>query len=90
MYTGLSAHLQYLVQLNKVRWQGCREDWGGPGQTQKVGPHKMDYVRGVWGHTPRKFCDFTRALKCVLGAPFVHAHSTYILASCLLRLPNVR
>ena len=26
------------------------------------------------------------ALKCVLGAPFVHVHSTYIPASCLLRL----
>ena len=28
---------------------------GGPGQIQKVGPHKMDCVRGVWGHAPRKF-----------------------------------
>ena len=35
--------------------QGCREDWRGPGQIEKVGPHKMDCVKGVWGHAPRKF-----------------------------------
>ena len=39
--------------------QGRREDWGGPGQIQKVGPHEMDGIRGVCGQGPRKFRDFT-------------------------------
>ena len=25
------------------------------GKIQKVGPHKVDCVRGVWGHAPGKF-----------------------------------
>ena len=48
--------------------QGHREDWWGPGQIQKVGPHKMDYVRGVWVMPPGNF-EILHALKCVLGAP---------------------
>ena len=51
-----------------LRVQGSREDWGGPGQIQKVGPHEMDGVRGVWGQGPRKFRDL-HALKCILVAP---------------------
>ena len=45
--------------------QGRREDllfffWGGgvPRQIQKLGPRNIDCVRGVWGHTPRKFLRF--------------------------------
>ena len=41
---------------------------GGPGQIQKVGPHKMDCVRGVGGTPPGNF-EMLHALKCVLGAP---------------------
>ena len=44
-----------LFALKEYEDQGCREDWGGPGQIQKVGAHKMDCVRGVWGRAPRKF-----------------------------------
>ena len=28
---------------------------GGAQANTKVGPHKLDCVRGVWGHAPRKF-----------------------------------
>ena len=38
---------------------------------------------------PQGNFEILHALKCVLGAPealFVHAHSTYIPASCLLQL----
>ena len=49
--------------------QGCRENWGGaPGQMQKVGPHKMDCVRGSGGTPPGNF-EILHAPKCVLGAP---------------------
>ena len=68
--------------------QGRREDYGGPRQIQKVGPHKMDCVRRVWGHAPKNF-ENLHALKCVLGAPEALFHActqTYIPASCCLRL----
>ena len=48
--------------------QGCQEDWGGPGQIQKVGPPKMDCVREIWGHIPRKFWDFTCSEVCSGGS----------------------
>ena len=48
--------------------QGRREDWGGPGHTQKVGPHKIDCVGGSGGTPPGNF-EILHALKCVLGAP---------------------
>ena len=59
--------------------QGRREDYGGPRQIQKVGPHKMDCVRRVWGHAPKNF-ENLHALKCVLGAPeaLFHACTQYI------------
>ena len=45
---------------------------GGPRTNTKVwSSHKMDCVRGVWG---------------LLKLFFVHSHSTYIPASCRLRL----
>ena len=49
--------LPHNKQNIKVHRQGRQEDWGGGGlgQIQKVGPHKIDCVRGVWGHAPRKF-----------------------------------
>ena len=63
--------------------QGRREDWGGQGQMQKVGPHKMDCVGGGGaGGTPPGNFEILHALKCVLGAPeafFVHAHSNIYL-----------
>ena len=48
--------------------QGRREDRGGPGQIQTVGPHIMDCVRGVWGHAPRKFWDFTCSEVCFFAS----------------------
>ena len=51
----------------------------------KIGAHNIDCARGVWGQIPLKFWDFT----CSDGALrllFVHAYSTYIPASCHLRL----
>ena len=68
--------------------QGRWEDWGGAGQIQKVGPRKMDYVRGV-GSTPPGNFEMLHALQCVcrlLRLFFMHAHSKYIPASCRLRL----
>ena len=40
----------------------------GAGQIQKVGPHQMGCVRGVWWHAPGNF-EILHAVKCVLGAP---------------------
>ena len=57
-----------LVALLGFHGQGRREDWGGPGQIQKVGPHKVDCVRGSGGTFSGNF-EILHALKCVLGAP---------------------
>ena len=56
-----------------------------PRANAKSGAPKLDCVRGVWGHTPRKFWDFTCSEVCS-GGLFVHAHSTYIPVSCRLWL----
>ena len=62
---------------------------GGPRASTKVGPHMQNILceGGVWGHAPGNF-EMLCALKCVLGTPetlfVVHAHSTYIPASCCL------
>ena len=64
------------------------EDWPGPGQIQKVGPHNMDCARRSGG-TPPGNVDMLHALKYVLRGPvalFVHAHRTYILTNCSLQL----
>ena len=37
--------------------QGCQEDWRGPGQIQKVGPHKMDCEGGL-GANPQEILRF--------------------------------
>ena len=58
------------------------------GKYKKWGPTKW-IVRGGLGVRPQEILRFLHALKCILGAPealFVHAHSTYIPASCRLRL----
>ena len=36
-----------VYETSHISMQGHREDWGGPGQIQKVGSRKMDCVRGV-------------------------------------------
>ena len=54
LHSPVSSSCLCFLCRNVVK-QGRREDWGGPGQIQKVGPHKMDYGRGVWGHAPRRF-----------------------------------
>ena len=59
--------------------QGRRKDWGGPGQRQKVGPHKMDCVRGS-GARPQEILRFYMLWSVFWGFMrlfFVHAHSTY-------------
>ena len=47
---------------------------GGGGQIQKVGPHKIECVRGSEGMPPGKF-EILHALKCVLGAPEAIFHT---------------
>ena len=44
--------------------QGRQEDWGDRGQMQKLGPQKMDCVRGMWWHVSKKFQDFTCSEVC--------------------------
>ena len=44
------------------------EDWPGPGQIQKVGPHNMDCARRSGG-TPPGNVDMLHALKYVLRGP---------------------
>ena len=42
---------------------------GGPrANIQKVGPHKLDCVKGAQGTPPGNF-EILHALKCALGAP---------------------
>ena len=61
----------------------------GAGQIQKVGGHKMDCVRGVWGTPPGNF-EILHALKWVLGGPeaLFRACTQYIYTCKLLKLPS--
>ena len=73
------------VYYPDVYIQGCQEDWGGAGQIQKVGLHKIDCVRGVLGHATRKFWDFTCSGGSWGSLSCMHT-CTYIPSSCHLRL----
>ena len=54
-----------------------------PRQIQKLEPHKMNCVRGVWGHAPGNF-EILHALKCVLGAPEALFHTcTQNIYTCM-------
>ena len=66
LYSTFGANTPKLI-LHTFR-QHRQEDWGGPGQIQKVGPHKIYSVGGSGGVPPGNF-ENLHAVKCVLGGP---------------------
>jgi len=64
--------------------QGRREDWGGPGQIQKVGLHNMDCAKGVWQHTPRKLWNLTCSKVCSGASEALFRACTQYICTCKL------
>ena len=75
-----------LVHIAWIHISTVREDWEGSGQ--KWGPQNGLWERESGGMPPEnlKFYMLWSVFWGLLSFFFMHAHSTYILASCCLRL----
>ena len=80
------ANILKLCQWRYASMQRRREDWGGPGQIQKVGPLQNGLCERGGPQEILRFYMLWSVFRGLLRLFFEHAHSTYIPASCQLRL----